>query len=100
MSKKTPRPIPATILWNSTQTSLPDDDITVLLSLEDGEIWTGFLDAGQWRYVTADPIEAKVTHWANFPPPPTEQCDDRGMACAPGAGCKLTKGHTGPHSYR
>ena len=48
----------------------PDDDLTVLLALEDGEVWTGFRDAGVWRYVSADLIEARVTHWSEFPEPP------------------------------
>lgn len=51
-------------------TALPDDDQTVLLHLEDGEIWTGFRDSGQWRYVSGDRIEAEVLHWAAFPEPP------------------------------
>jgi len=51
---------------------LPDEDITVLVALADGEVWTGFRDAGEWRYVSADLIEARVTHWAEFPEPPTQ----------------------------
>lgn len=59
------------VLWISPDTTLPDDDQTVLVHLEDGEIWTGFRDAGQWRFVSGDRIEAKVKHWAPFPEPPT-----------------------------
>lgn len=61
-----------TITWNSVARSLPDEDMTVLLALADGEVWTGFLDAGQWRYVSADPIQEAVLFWAEFPAPPTQ----------------------------
>lgn len=62
--------VPSTIVWVDSRKELPDDDITVLVALADGEVWTGFHDAGQWRYVSADPIESEVTHWASFPEPP------------------------------
>lgn len=56
--------------WIPVEQSLPDDDMTVLIALDDGEVWTGFLDAGQWRFVSADLVEARVTHWMEFPEPP------------------------------
>ncbi len=56
--------------WISSSDSLPDDDMTVLIALDDGEVWAGFIDAGVWRYVSADAIEGTVTHWAEFPVPP------------------------------
>lgn len=59
-------------IWNRVEDQLPDDEATVLIALADGEVWTGFLDAGEWRYVSADLVEARVTHWAHFPNPPTE----------------------------
>ena len=49
---------------------LPDDEETVLLHLEGGEVWTGFLDGRVWRFVSADKIEEEVLHWAPFPHPP------------------------------
>jgi hypothetical protein len=58
------------ITWHPASTP-PDTDITVLVHLADGEVWTGFLDADTWRYVSGDRIEAAVLHWADFPPPPT-----------------------------
>ncbi len=61
----------SSITWVDATLELPDDDTTVLLALEDGEVWTGFRDAGAWCYVTADPVESTVTHWAAFPAPPT-----------------------------
>ena len=59
------------ITWSPAKRGLPDSDITVLVHLADGEVWTGFLDADTWRYVSGDRIEAAVLHWADFPPPPT-----------------------------
>lgn len=56
--------------WISTDLALPDDDATVLIHMDDGEVWTGFLDAGTWRYVSGDSIEAEVLHWRPFPEPP------------------------------
>jgi hypothetical protein len=58
------------ITWIPVAQRLPDDDMTVLLALADGEVWTGFLDADQWRYVSADPIQEAVLFWAEFPAPP------------------------------
>ena len=60
----------ASVNWRSVDEDLPDDDATVLIHLQCGEIWTGFLDAGQWRYVSADAIDEPVLHWAPFPNPP------------------------------
>lgn len=58
-------------LWHNAKLSLPDDETTVLVCMEDGEVWTGFRDAGVWRYVSAELVETTVTHWAEFPEPPT-----------------------------
>lgn len=56
--------------WISVADRLPDDDLTVLIALADGEVWTGFMDAGDWRYVSADLVGIEVTHWMDFPEPP------------------------------
>ena len=58
------------IFWRPVDQELPDDDETVLLHLESGEVWTGFRDASVWRFVSADKIEEEVLHWAPFPHPP------------------------------
>ena len=39
-------------------------------ALDDGEVWTGYVEGDQWLYVTGDPMEAKVTHWQHLPCPP------------------------------
>lgn len=57
-------------LWHSYESTAPDSDESVLLHLEDGEVWTGYLDGDTWRYVSGDRIEANVVHWAHFPQPP------------------------------
>jgi hypothetical protein len=57
--------------WTPISDSLPDDDQCVLIALEDGEVWTGYLDGDDgWRYVSADPVGVPVTHWMAFPSPP------------------------------
>jgi len=57
--------------WNAVKDRLPDDEMTVLLALADGEVWPGFREAGKWYYVSADPVGVEVWHWAEFPAPPS-----------------------------
>jgi hypothetical protein len=56
--------------WTAVKDKLPDDEMTVLLALADGEVWPGFHEGGQWFYVSADPVGVEVRHWAEFPAPP------------------------------
>jgi hypothetical protein len=56
--------------WTPIAKGLPDADITVLMALDDGEVWPGYLDGDVWRYVTSDPIGARVTHWVDLPEAP------------------------------
>lgn len=59
--------------WISVEERLPDDDECVLIVLDDGEVWTGFVDGDQWRYVSADPIDRNnVEYWMPFPAPPAK----------------------------
>ena len=61
----------STVEWTSPADSLPDDETTVLIVMDDGEPWTGFLEGGAWHYVTGDPItQGSVSYWAHFPAPP------------------------------
>jgi hypothetical protein len=65
------------VLWNSVKNKLPDDDMTVLIVMEDGEVWTGYMDGDSWRYVSGDTMQAAVTHWMHMPEPPAaalKQC--------------------------
>lgn len=52
---------------------LPDDEQTVLICMDDGEVWTGYMEAGEWLYVSGDPMAATVTHWMHLPAPPVKQ---------------------------
>lgn len=57
--------------WIPVDSRLPDDDMLVLIALNDDDVWTGFREAGVWRYVDAMPINAeRVTHWQPMPAPP------------------------------
>lgn len=59
--------------WIHVDELLPDDGMTVLIAMSDREVWTGYLDAGQWRYVSGDPIESeRITHWMDLPCHPLE----------------------------
>ena len=46
-----------TITWHKCSDQMPDDDESVLLACDDGEVQVGFLDAGTWRYQDAMPLE-------------------------------------------
>lgn len=57
--------------WIPVAEKLPDDQTLVLVALNDDNVWTGFRDAGIWRYADAMPIHAeRVTHWRSMPAPP------------------------------
>jgi hypothetical protein len=61
----------ANMEWIDANEELPDDEETVLIALDDGEVWTGYHSEGRWWYVCADPIDsARITHWLPFPPAP------------------------------
>jgi hypothetical protein len=58
-------------VWTSVETALPDEDLNVLLALDDGEVWPGYLSETGWIYVTGDPINVgRVTHWMHMPAHP------------------------------
>lgn len=64
------------ITWTKCSEALPDDDESVLIACDDGEVQVGFLDAGTWRYQDAMPLElhgVSVTHWADLPAHPDDQ---------------------------
>lgn len=68
-----------TITWHKCSDQMPDDDESVLLACDDGEVQVGFLDAGTWRYQDAMPLElhgVSVTHWADLPAHPDDQRPD------------------------
>ena len=57
--------------WIAVTDKLPDDDATVMIAMDDGEVWTGYMEYGEWRYVSGEPVAyASITHWMDFPEPP------------------------------
>ncbi len=56
--------------WTPTTERLPDDEQTVLIVTDDGEVWTGYHEADAWFYVSGDQVGLTVTHWMDFPEPP------------------------------
>lgn len=64
------------VIWVDASKTLPDDESTVLIALSDGEVWTGFNEAGEWRMVDAEPVGLRrglrVTHWADLPDHPAK----------------------------
>ena len=62
------------IVWVPVAERLPDDELTVLVATEAGEVGQGALDADQWRW--SDPgvliVTDVVTHWAELPLHPHE----------------------------
>ena len=48
----------------------PDDDTTVLLATDDGEVWPGYRAAGQWYFCNDKPVRVAVSFWADLPPHP------------------------------
>jgi hypothetical protein len=60
-----------TLAWIPSAQELPDDEATVLIAMDDQEVWTGFTEGGVWHYVSGERVSGKVTHWADFPPPPS-----------------------------
>lgn len=57
------------IEWNKVEEALPDEEITVLVATQDGEVDIAFLDEGRWRF----PMRGgaiPVTHWMDIPTHP------------------------------
>jgi hypothetical protein len=57
--------------WIPVEESLPDDEITVLIALSDGDVWFGNIEAGTWWYqggISTRSVD--VTHWMHLPEHP------------------------------
>ena len=64
-----------TINWVPASTP-PDDGETVIIHMQGGEVWTGFLDGDVWRNVSGARIlysEEPVLHWMPLPLPPEDE---------------------------
>ena len=76
MDMRTPGITTIAINWNPVASSLPDDDTTVLVALDDKEVYTAYRDGGIWRAIDSSPIADEcVTHWAHMPASPTEESE-------------------------
>lgn len=53
--------------WISTAEKWPDDDEAVLVATDDGEVWIGYTDAGEWFYSDGGTVCHYVIHWMGFP---------------------------------
>ncbi|MGL4649998.1 MAG: DUF551 domain-containing protein, partial [Caldilineaceae bacterium] len=63
----------ATITWIPVAERLPDDGITVLIALSDGDVLSAWLDGDtQWWVEYYGSIVGEVTHWADLPAAPHE----------------------------
>ena len=62
-----------TITWTKCSEALPPDEETVLIAMDDGEVWMGFVHGGDWSTVGAWPLaDVSVTHWAHMPKHPED----------------------------
>lgn len=60
-------------LWVRVSDRLPDDGITVLVSVPECEsepVWTAFYSEDRWFWEDNMTIKGTVTHWRHFPAPP------------------------------
>jgi len=70
--------------WHPVASGFPDDDTTVLVALDDKEVYTAYRDAGNWRAIDSSPLpEECVTHWAHMPPAPGEEYSAPARTAAP-----------------
>lgn len=53
--------------------TLPEDETTVLIADEDGEVWLGYHTDGQWHGIDAMPLNWTPTEWAHPPQRPAKQ---------------------------
>lgn len=59
--------------WIDAAQQLPDNECTVLMALDNGEVWCGYHEAGLWHDVSAideEGFEGRITHWMHLPEPP------------------------------
>ena len=72
--------IPGLMVWHDARQELPDDEITVMVALANGEVWLGFHTEEDWRQVSADEFDQRVTHWADLPAAPKQSRAKKGGA--------------------
>ena len=59
-------PPSCSVRWVDAHKELPDDEMTVLVALADGEVWTGFHEDNQWRFVSADMMKPRSCTGLSF----------------------------------
>lgn len=61
------------IWWTKCTDALPDDEESVLLACDDGEVQVGHHEDDRWRWLDGRPIcGVTVTHWAPLPNHPDD----------------------------
>ena len=62
----------SSIQWHETNNAMPDTDLVVLIyvpSSDSEQVWLGFHDGEDWRYVEGPLVESDVELWAEIPHP-------------------------------
>lgn len=66
-----PIAVQVTLDFFAADTSLPDDDITVIADI-DGDLWQAYRDGDTWRDLSGLPIDAsRIAYWAHMPAAPS-----------------------------
>jgi hypothetical protein len=65
-----------TITWHKCSDQMPDDDESVLLATDDGEVVVGYHGDDEWWEYGLDTTIHCVTHWADLPAHPDDQRPD------------------------
>jgi ParB-like chromosome segregation protein Spo0J len=69
-----PNGLMVTLEWIPAAARMPDDDITVLIALEGGEVAPAYRQDGVWVDTSGMPLfKHVVTHWMHVPAAPTVQ---------------------------
>ena len=72
--------IPGLMVWHDARQELPDDELTVMVALANGEVWLGFHTEEDWRQVSAETFDQRVTYWADLPTAPKQSRAKKGGA--------------------
>lgn len=87
MSTRPPRPIlppqPRELFWIDVRDHLPDDQITVLVALQFGEMELAWHEEGHWWLCASGGMEDRISHWMDLPEPPIIRPSARGASRTP-----------------
>ena len=62
-------PLKRLVTFQPVSEGLPDDELLVLVTTDQGEVWPAFLDEGRWLNADASTLSDKVLAWADMPEP-------------------------------